>query len=126
MIPPPGILPEYFQAYVAYVCPLRRPPPSRCIQTMRVPPLVAQRDHLQRAAAVPDGLRGLVLDVLSRGDEEAAAFAEDAAFVYEQLQKLFAQSRTVSDPPKDDDAPQKIFCSMKKHEDAIRRRERGA
>jgi hypothetical protein len=86
------ILPEYMSAVVQHVCPLRAQP-ATCLATLRVPPPLVQRQHLQAAERVPLGLRGVYLDALAHDNLPEARFLEDASEIYVMLVRAFDDAR---------------------------------
>lgn len=89
------VLAPYFQAYVTHVCPLRRVPPRACVAAMRVPPPLVQARHLEIAADVPDGVRGLVIDLLARDEDDAAAFVLTHSAEFQTYTEIFAQAAEI-------------------------------
>lgn len=86
--PVPPVLPEYIHAYTRYVCPLKLRHPC-LIQGMRIPPPIAQLEHIAIANQAPEGLRGLVIDALEHDDDAMVRFLFDVAPQFEILQQLF-------------------------------------
>ena len=93
------VLPPYFNAYLAHVCPLRRVSVPVCMHTMRVPPPLAQLEHLEIAAQMPVGLQGLVLDELAREDDSDAAFVISNATIFQEYARLFEESAEIGVDP---------------------------
>jgi hypothetical protein len=101
------VLPPYFNAYLAHVCPLRRVPAPVCVQTMCVPPPLAQLEHLEIAAQMPPGLQGLVLDELAREADSDAAFVISNALIFQEYARLFEEAAEIGVDPgwNEDDDP---------------------
>ncbi len=93
------VLPPYVNAYLTHVCPMRRVPPPVCLQTMRVPPPLAQLEHLQIVAQLPPGLQGLVLDELARDEDADAAFSITNSMIFERYAQLFQEAAEIGVDP---------------------------
>lgn len=78
------LLPQYMEAYMAHVCPLR---PKTCIQTMYVPSRRAQLTTLKQFDILTTehdlrGLEGAVLLSLIDQDQETVQLITQAADIY--------------------------------------------
>lgn len=95
MFPMDTVLPQYFQAYAQYVCPLR---PQTCRFGMKIvaPPLEIQRKRLDFLETLPGGLRGLALELLDEGRVDDVDFLQSHADDYQRFSELF---RSVPDSP---------------------------
>ena len=89
---PSTVLPEYLGAYVQYVCPLR-PQQCRGGLRVRVPPPEIQRRRLDFVGSLPEGLRGLTLDLLDRDRVDDVAFIEEHAEDYQRFVDLFEEDK---------------------------------
>lgn len=85
----PAVLPQYFGAYVEYVCPLR---PKTCHKGLRVtaPPLDVQQKRLDFLQELPPGLRGLSLELLDEGRVDELDYVQTHADDYQRFADLFA------------------------------------
>jgi len=91
MLPPPPetvVLPTYVQSYIRYVCPLR---PKTCKMGMhvRAPPIEIQRARLEYLETLPEGLRGLTLELLDEGKVDEVAFVETHKEDFKRFVELF-------------------------------------
>lgn len=95
------VLPGFLHAYVQHVCPLKRTTLVRdqlgmsCLDDLVVPPLMDQAAILATVERVPPSTRGLVMDLLVRGELDRAAFVIRNAETVELVHDLFVEAMRV-------------------------------
>jgi len=98
------LLPQFFDAYVQHVCPLKQSTMVRdhlgisCIDDLTVPPLMDQAEITEIVLQAPRSSRGLVMDLLVRGELDKAVFVLRNADVLEIVHQLYQEAMKVDDP----------------------------
>lgn len=97
---PPAVLPQYFQAYVEHVCPIR---PRACAAglTVAVPPRDVQLKRLELLETLPNGARGLALELLDENMVEEVEFIQETADAFARYEALFRHVEEIDRGPVD-------------------------
>jgi hypothetical protein len=83
------VLPQYFQAYVQHVCPIR---PRTCRAgrlRVNMPPLDIQMKRLDFLETLPPGARGLALELLDEDRLDDVDFLSETASTFDRYEQLF-------------------------------------
>lgn len=98
---PESVVPQYFQAYIQHVCPIR-PRTCRTGLHITVPPRDIQMKRLDFLETLPFGTRGLALELLDEDQLDDVQFLADTAETFDRYEKLFQhvdQVDKVFEPP---------------------------
>lgn len=85
---PEGVTPQYFQAYVQHVCPIR-PRTCRAGLHVKIPPLEVQTKRLEFLETLPPGARGLALELLDEDRIAEVEFLSETAETFYRYEQLF-------------------------------------
>ncbi|MGA1563847.1 MAG: hypothetical protein ACO35C_04420 [Pontimonas sp.] len=100
-------LPAFVETYVAHVCPLRRnvkTPVVPCIKQIPVPPVDVQQGIVDVVEALPDGLKGIMMDAILSGRIADAHFIADHVdefLDFERIYRISEESINEDLPPFD-------------------------
>jgi len=99
---PESVVPQYFQAYVQHVCPIR-PRTCRTGLHVAIPPRDIQMKRLDFLETLPLGARGLALELLDEDELGEVEFLTETAETFDHYEKLFSHvdqvDRTFQPPP---------------------------
>ena len=96
--------PQFLHTYVEHVCPLKQSTLVRdhlgksCIDDLIAPPLIDQVEITRIVMDVDPSIRGLLMDLLIRGEDSKAAFILQNADVLRIVSGLFQEAMQTSDP----------------------------
>jgi hypothetical protein len=85
---PESVVPQYFQAYIQHVCPIR-PRTCRTGLHVNVPPREIQMKRLEFLDTLPSGSRGLALELLDEERLDDVQFLAESAETFDRYEKLF-------------------------------------
>ena len=97
---PNTIDPQFLNAYVVHVCPLKRTqltPHRTCLQVLRAPSLDIQRQIVNLVNRVPSPVKGALIDAALSDRLDDAQFLLAHAEVIDRVDKIVKAAQTILD-----------------------------